>query len=390
METTTGTSDYKSTDLSETFNQTNWLQDEATTGKDRRLTSSGRQMLDEIRVIYLAIGCFGTVANAAVGFVIGRTPSMRRRLCNKFILNQSMVDFITSSFLVALTLVPTNVNVLGLAGFIKCAFWVSKYPFWSMAMTSTYCLLILTLERYVGIVHPFWHRRYVTKRPAIIIMVLVWFIGPTFNLVYVLTRIEVVNGNCQVALQWDNKIGKYAYAVTKALLGFFLPLFIMLYCYIRMLIVVQKSAKMNINARRNDSTQHGSKDAATDQKARARQNVIFTLVIVCACFVLCWCWNEVYMLSFNLGYLLTPFDRTFYHFSVIMVYCNCCVNPIVYSLRYREFQSAARKLFLCCSPRKEHTLNDSVDTTKTSSTGGATADNSEQEVGLSDIRILGT
>ena len=342
-------------------------------------------MGDEIRVLYLAIGCFGTVANAAVGFVIGRTPSMRRRLCNKFILNQSMVDFITSSFLVALTLIPTHVNVLGLAGYIRCVFLVSKYPFWSMAMTSTYCLLILTLERYVGIVHPFWHRRYVTMTPAIIIMVLVWCVGPLFNLVFSLTGIEVANGNCQIRLR-DNGIGKTFYAVAKTLVEFLLPLFIMLYCYIRMLIVVHKSAKMNINARRNDSKQHGSKDAATDQKARARQNVIFTLVMVCACFVLCWCWNEVYILSFNLGYLLAPFDGIFYHFSVIMVYCNCCINPVIYSLRYREFQLAVRGLFTGCRLRKEQTQNDSVGMTKTSSTGGATADDSEQEVGLSSIR----
>jgi len=69
--------------------------------------------------------------------------------------------------------------------------------------------------------------------------------------------------------------------------------------------------------------------------ARARSNVIKTLALVTFFFIVCWSCNQIYYLLFALGLNLS-FTTAFYNFTVIMVFVNCCVNPVVYSLKYEQ------------------------------------------------------
>ena len=36
-----------------------------------------------------------------------------------------------------------------------CRFWMTRCPLWGMMVSSAYSIVMLTLERYVAIVHPF-------------------------------------------------------------------------------------------------------------------------------------------------------------------------------------------------------------------------------------------
>ena len=69
---------------------------------------------------------------------------------------------------------------------------------------------------------------------------------------------------------------------------------------------------------------------------RARANVIKTLATVSLFFVFCWAWNQTYYLMYYLGYPHVDFTSGFYNFTVIMVFLNCCVNPVIYSIRYDQ------------------------------------------------------
>ena len=80
---------------------------------------------------------------------------------------------------------------------------------------------------------------------------------------------------------------------------------------------------------------------------QARRNTVKTLILVSICFIICWIWNQIYYLLFNLGYNL-DFGNNFYHFTVIMVSVNMCVNPIIYLLEYEPFKRAARILLYRC------------------------------------------
>jgi len=43
---------------------------------------------------------------------------------------------------------------------------------------------------------------------------------------------------------------------------------------------------------------------------------------------------------FYLDYPLIDFTSVFYNFTVIMVFINCCVNPVIYSIKYEQVSTA--------------------------------------------------
>ena len=77
-------------------------------------------------------------------------------------------------------------------------------------------------------------------------------------------------------------------------------------------------------------------EVRNDNVVRARANVIKTLATVSLFFVFCWAWNQTYYLMYYLGYQHVDFTSAFYNFTVIMVFLNCCVNPVIYSIRYDQ------------------------------------------------------
>ena len=89
-------------------------------------------------------------------------------------------------------------------------------------------------------------------------------------------------------------------------------------------------------------------DAQRDRFQLARKNTIKTLLIVGCCFIICWVQNQVLYLMYNLGYEI-DWNSPYYHFTVLMVFVNCTVNPFVYLIKYQDYQIALKK-FLDCKP----------------------------------------
>ena len=87
-------------------------------------------------------------------------------------------------------------------------------------------------------------------------------------------------------------------------------------------------------------------DVHKDKFQLARRNTIKTLIIVGCCFVVCWSQNQVLYLMFNLGYDL-DWNSGYYHFTVLMVFVNCTVNPFIYLVKYQDYQIAFREFLWC-------------------------------------------
>ena len=43
----------------------------------------------------------------------------------------------------------------------------------------------------------------------------------------------------------------------------------------------------------------------------------------------------------------------FYHFTVVLVVTNSCINPFIYAAKYREFQNGARRLVTCLARQSQ-------------------------------------
>ena len=176
----------------------------------------------------------------------------------------------------------------------------------------------------------------------------------------------VVNGQCLLYDSWASAIGRKAFGVFTVILQYIAPLAVLIYSYGR--IVHRLTHKVTPQAADAKGKTPGATQAPKeDRYQRARRNTLKTLAIVALSFVLCWSWNQIYYLMMNLGFP-PDFTSPFYHFTVVMVFLNCCINPFIYSLKYEPFQVAAKSLF--CRRCHRRKVGDGGGSTSASSYAG--------------------
>ena len=70
-------------------------------------------------------------------------------------------------------------------------------------------------------------------------------------------------------------------------------------------------------------------------KSKGQKNVIKTLILVGVSFIVCWTPNELLFFQFNLGGTI-QWEGWLYHTTVVLVFVNSCINPLVCMLNYKE------------------------------------------------------
>ena len=81
-----------------------------------------------------------------------------------------------------------------------------------------------------------------------------------------------------------------------------------------------------------------------DTYQMAVNNTVKTLVTVAVCFVICWSNDQVFYAMYNLGYPV-DWNGTYYKFIILMVFLNSTINPLVYFIKYRDYQMALKFMF---------------------------------------------
>ena len=79
---------------------------------------------------------------------------------NILIVNQSVIDML-ASFMLLLTAVVevdgTRMSRDSVWDQFVCFIWLTRFPLWSLIFTSTYGIILMTLDRYVAVVYPVWY-----------------------------------------------------------------------------------------------------------------------------------------------------------------------------------------------------------------------------------------
>jgi hypothetical protein len=80
---------------------------------------------------------------------------------NLLVINQSTIDMMAAIMMILTSLLPVNgtgMNRDSVYDQFICRFWITNLPLWSMLVSSTYSILLMSLERYVAVIHPVFHK----------------------------------------------------------------------------------------------------------------------------------------------------------------------------------------------------------------------------------------
>lgn len=194
-----------------------------------------------IPLIYGIVCVVGLVGNTLVIHVIVNYTK-NESVTNIYILNLAIAD---------------ELFMLGLP-FLAVQNALLSWPFGSLVcrvvmtvdainqFTSIFCLTVMSVDRYLAVVHPirsFWWRR---PRVAKAISATVW-VGSFVVVLPVVVFADVLkdDGNCSIVWPEPAEVWKTSFIVYTCTMGFFCPLLVICLCYLLIVIKVQQRLHHN-------------------------------------------------------------------------------------------------------------------------------------------------
>ncbi|XP_072128196.1 somatostatin receptor type 5-like [Mobula birostris] len=295
-------------------------------------STSGSAIL--IPVIYFTVCVIGLGGNTLVIHVILHYAKMES-VTNIYILNLAIAD---------------ELFMLGLP-FLAIQNALSYWPFGSLMcrlvmtvdginqFTSIFCLTVMSIDRYLAVVHPVKSIKWRKPQVAKVINVMVWAISFVVVLpVIIFSSVKIGMHTCNINWPEPIMVWSTAFIIYTATLGFFGPLLVICLCYLLIVIKLKSS---------------GRKVRATSTKRKkSERKVTWMVVIVVAVFV--FCWLPFYVMNIVNLVSTMPSEPSLvglYFFVVLLSYTNSCANPFIYSFLSDNFKQGFRKI-LCRTTRR--------------------------------------
>lgn len=196
------------------------------------------------------------------------------------IVHQNALDLFTSFFLmVTYATRLCNVHLAGSAGYWLCTLIFSECLSWWATTASAINLAIITIERYLRVVHHSWSQNKLRSWMVYSAMVAAWIISFIGNIVVVFPTSDVVDGFCYAFYFWNSRTAEVFYYTWSFLSFYVIIIFIFVFCYWRIVVVVRRQASVMAG--------HGA-DAVQDHLNQIQSNVIKLMIFVSACYAVSW------------------------------------------------------------------------------------------------------
>ncbi|XP_072181286.1 galanin receptor 2a-like [Diadema setosum] len=286
-------------------------------------------------VCELMTSIVGILGNLLVIIVTFR-GRMQSRSTDLLVGNLAVADFLTSLFLIpipAISRVPYT-----WAGSLYCKIVRGDYLMWTSVSASIYSLLAVSVDRFFAVVYPIRFKKTVTGRRVSVIIVCLW-IGSAIlmspNLV--LNIVDGAKGVCTVV------IPSSGFLIVFALYTFCIRVAIPTTIMLSSQLAIARSLRREASRFKSDGG-----DSATSASFHnvARNRILKLTLTIVLIYVACWAPQQLAFLATNFGiipktYLRSPLNRVL----ITVAFFNCCINPIVYTLRHPRFRTAVADFF---------------------------------------------
>ena len=297
-------------------------------------------------IIICVVAFFG---NGSLFWIVIRKRELRT-LLNLFVLNLAAADMLVSFVSMPVTAVSVITEGWVLSNTACVAFgFITMVSFISSVMS----LSAIAISRYFYIVKwQTYNGTFTTARGALCVVVL-WLTSITLASPPLVgwTEYRYIPGKSYCFVYWESHVFYMLFMIATCFFG---PLTVMATSYYKILSFTRKQ-KRNLEASRNkhggqqtQSVSECERSLTTLRISAEETKITNTLVIVVACFILCWAPFAVTMLL-NV-YYPHPLPRGVDFGSLLLGYVNSMFNPIFYGIRNASFRKGYKELFLKCLP----------------------------------------
>ena len=313
--------------------------DNTQTTNGNTMTSSSTGEADYIfKCAVVIIGIVGAAANALVLYAMIVSKHHKKQL---LIFNQNVFDLCSCLFLViTYTLKLCNVYLTGTLGYWLCMMLVSENVLWCSVNGSVINLLSLAIERYLKVVHPALGKKLLRKWVTYSAVTFAWIGSTTYNMAVVFSTSRVIDGICYGYVFWESRRAAVIYGIWQFLSFFVIVLIGFVFCYGRILTVIRHQAQVMAG-------HSGSGSNTQAQSNKAQSNVVKTMILVCAFYVIFCSPSYIYYLLLNVGLLSLPASFIVNYIVTLITFLYTCTNPFVYAIKFDPVRRVLIRLIAC-------------------------------------------
>ncbi|XP_066572772.1 proteinase-activated receptor 4 [Amia ocellicauda] len=293
--------------------------------------------------LYLVAFIIGLPANAtALWVLIARTKKMP---------STALLINLTSTDLLLMVVLPFRIayHFQGnnwIFGEVTCRF-VSAL-FYGNMYGSILCLMLISIDRYIALVHPFSAKAFRSRKNSICMSLAVWVVVIGAMLPLLLTRQAYTEDDLNITLCHDalpqvvQEKMFFPYFTSLFAIGFVIPLCVILFCYGSILWTLVSSDKRYIHA-------------------------VKVTALVLVVFIFCFLPSNI-MLLLHYSSLLENSEELYfpYMISLALSTFNSSLDPFIYYYVSDDFRAKLRKLFVCHRTKYEFTSGSSANTDSSS------------------------
>jgi len=275
----------------------------------------------------VVIGGVGTAANALILYALVASQQHKKHV---LIANQNALDLF-SCLLLAITYAVKlcRIQLSGRLGYWLCMLILDYNLLWCITLGSIVNLPIITVERYVKVVHSTWSKKRLKKWMIYSAAAFSWIFGIVYSNVLTFSTSALVDGFCYGQMFYVSRLAKIVNGIWNFMTCYVIVLSIFIFCYWRILVVIRRQA--SIMASHSASAGSRNTQALSNQ---IQSNVIKTMILVSAFYAVTWAPICVYYLLVNLDAInLTLVESGFYSAQLIS-FLYICTNPFIYATKF--------------------------------------------------------
>ncbi|XP_074531673.1 melanopsin-A [Halichoeres trimaculatus] len=333
--------------------------------------------------VILAIGITGVVGNFLVIYAFCKSRSLRTP-ANMFIINLAITDL-----LMCVTQSPifftTSMHKRWIFGEKGCELYAFCGALFGICSMIT--LTVIAIDRYFVITRPLTSIGKLSRKRALLILLAAWAYSLGWSLPPFFGWSAYVPEGLLTSCTWDYMTftpSVRAYTMLLCIFVFFLPLFIIVYCYVFIFRAIRSTnqavGKMNGSIHGQGSTRDSVKNFHRLQNEWKMAKIALIVILL---YVISWSPYSSVALTAFAGYsdMLTPYMNSV---PAVIAKASAIHNPIIYAITHPKYRLALAKyipclgVLLCVHPHDLRSTSSSFMSTRRSTVTSQTSDISSQ------------